>query len=235
MPSQPNHEKEDDRRIVVQKNGPYMVYGNVPVVHKEQVVSELGEPLTWKKDETLKSGHPFGLCRCGQSGHKPFCDASHIDVGFDGTETATTTPTSERQMVHEEGTQFIFKRDFALCMSSGFCGTARASYEELVEQTSNSDTRSQVIAMTERCPSGSLTYALKTDKKDIEPDLPKGIAITTEITSEGAINGPMWVTGGIPVQRSDGKPLETRNRVTLCNCGRSQCKPLCDGTHRNGK
>ena len=26
--------------------------------------------------------------------------------------------------------------------------------------------------------------------------------------------------------------METRNRVTLCNCGLSCNKPLCDGTHR---
>ena len=40
------------------------------------------------------------------------------------------------------------------------------------------------------------------------------------------------MTGGIPVVRSDGQPFETRNRVTLCRCGHSQAKPLCDGTHR---
>jgi CDGSH-type Zn-finger protein/uncharacterized Fe-S cluster protein YjdI len=27
--------------------------------------------------------HP-ALCRCGRSGLKPFCDATHLDVGFDG-------------------------------------------------------------------------------------------------------------------------------------------------------
>ncbi len=33
------------------------------------------------------------------------------------------------------------------------------------------------------------------------------------------------MTGGIPVERADGKPLEVRNRVTLCNCGHSCNKP----------
>jgi CDGSH-type Zn-finger protein len=42
----------------------------------------------------------------------------------------------------------------------------------------------------------------------------------------------LWVTGGIPVVRSDGQPFETRPRMTLCRCGHSQMKPLCDGTHR---
>ena len=68
---------------------------------------------------------------------------------------------------------------------------------------------------------------------EIEADLPQQISIVTEITSDGAIQGPLWVTGGIPILRSDGQPCEIRNRVTLCNCGRSQIKPLCDGSHRD--
>jgi hypothetical protein len=78
-----------------------------------------------------------------------------------------------------------------------------------------------------------LTYRIEADAPDIEPDLPQQIADTTEITDDGPIAGPLWVTGGIPIERSDGQPLETRNRVTLCNCGASSIKPLCDGTHRH--
>jgi len=88
------------------------------------------------------------------------------------------------------------------------------------------------MAMIERCPSGSLTYSIEDDGAEIEPDFPQQIAVTTEITSDGPIAGPLWVTGNIPIERADGQPLETRNRVTLCNCGLSRLKPLCDGTHR---
>jgi len=45
-------------------------------------------------------------------------------------------------------------------------------------------------------------------------------------------DGPLWVSGGIPVTRRDEKPIETRNRVTLCRWGASAVKPLCDGTHK---
>jgi hypothetical protein len=88
------------------------------------------------------------------------------------------------------------------------------------------------MAMIERCPSGSYAYALEEGEDDIEPDLPQQIAITTEITSDGPIAGPLWVTGNIPIERADGQPFETRNRVTLCSCGLSNSKPLCDGMHR---
>ena len=85
--------------------------------------------------------------------------------------------------------------------------------------------------MVERCPSGALTYRLEEDEPDLEPDLPQQIVVTTEITSDGPITGPLWVMGGIPIERANGQPFETRNRVTLCNCGNSSYKPLYDGTH----
>jgi hypothetical protein len=86
--------------------------------------------------------------------------------------------------------------------------------------------------MVERCPSGALTYRIEADGPDIELDLPQQVSLTTEITAECPIAGPLWVTGGIPIERADGQPFETRNRVTVCNCGQSHSKPLCDGTHR---
>jgi len=36
----------------------------------------------------------------------------------------------------------------------------------------------------------------------------------------------------VPITLADGTTLETRNRVTLCRCGDSANKPLCDGTHK---
>jgi CDGSH-type Zn-finger protein len=118
-------------------------------------------------------------------------------------------------------------------MQSGFCGLRNASIDQLIAATDDPKIRSLVIAMVERCPSGSLTYRIDPDGSDIEPDLPVQIAVTTEITSEGPIEGPLWVTGSISVERSDDQPFETRNRVTLCNCGQSCQKPLCDGAHRS--
>ncbi len=224
----------DDKRIIVIKNGPYIVKGVVPLVSKKQVVSEQGEPLTWQKDATISSGEEeYHLCRCGQSSNKPFCDGTHHKVGFDGTETADIDPTDRRAMEYSRGTCIIVKKDASLCMQSGFCGLREAGMVQLVAATHDTKVRSLVIAMVERCPSGALTYRIEPDGPDIEPDLPQQVAVTTEITADGPISGPLWVTGCIPVQRSDGLPFETRNRVTLCNCGQSRDKPLCDGTHRD--
>ena len=219
------------KKIVVEKNGPYVVHGDVALVRKTQVVSEYGEPMTWKKDATLETGETYKLCRCGQSGNKPFCDDTHLRIGFDGTESADTHVTADRRVIYAGGTRIVVRRDYALCIDSGFCGNRLTNVEKMVKNTADTQVRAQVIAMIERCPSGSYTYSIDAGEVDIEPDLPQQIAVTTEITSDGPIAGPLWVTGNIPIERSDGQPFETRNRVTLCCCGLSKIKPLCDGSH----
>jgi CDGSH-type Zn-finger protein len=205
------------RRIVIIKDGPYSVEGGIPLVTKTQVAASQEE---------------YQLCRCGRSSSYPFCDDTHKKVAFDGAETAETGPTERRASKFPRGSRIIVKKDATLCMDSGYCGLRDAGMSQLVAATKDSKMRSLVMAMVERCLSGALTYRIEEGEPDIEPDLPQQIAVTTEITSDGPIAGPLWVTGGIPVERSDGQPFETRNRVTLCNCGQSSRKPLCDGTHR---
>ena len=222
-----------DPKIEVTKNGPYIVHGNVKLVRKADITSEHGEPMTWQKIAVLESEEDTYLCRCGHSANKPYCDDSHLRVGFDGTETAATNTFEERKIVHEGSSGIVIKRDNSICADAGFCGNRFKKIKDLASETGESIVRAQVIAMIERCPSGSFSYAMAEGQPNIEPDLPVQVAVTTEMTDEGPIAGPLWVTGYIPVERSDGKPMETRNRVTLCRCGQSKNKPLCDGTHRD--
>ena len=234
MAAAENNKPVKGRRILVEKDGPYIVEGDIPLVSKLQVVSEHGEPLTWQKQGDIDvSPGEYRLCRCGQSKSWPFCDDSHIDVGFDGKETADTAPSETRKENFPSGTHILVRKDNSLCMESGFCGFGTANLSQLLLASKDTKVRALVMAMVERCPSGALTYRIEPDTPEIETDLPLQIALTTEITSDGPIKGPLWVTGGIPVERSDGQPFETRNRVTLCNCGNSHNKPLCDGTHRS--
>jgi CDGSH-type Zn-finger protein/uncharacterized Fe-S cluster protein YjdI len=129
-----------------------------------------------------------------------------------------------------EGAGLIVRRDGSLCIRAGFCAGRLKKVPEMMAEASDADVRAHVIGMIERCPSGTYTYAMAADGPDVEPDLPAGVAVTSE---GGGIAGSLWVTGGIPLERSDGRPFETRNRTTLCRCGRSKVKPLCDGTHRD--
>ncbi|AKB11853.1 Iron-binding zinc finger CDGSH type [Methanosarcina thermophila] len=68
--------------------------------------------------------------------------------------------------------------------------------------------------------------------KAIEPEFEKSIVVESPPRYE---QGPLWVRGGIPIESADGKLYEIRNRVTLCRCGKSKNKPLCDGSHIEGQ
>lgn len=50
-------------------SGPLWVRGGVPVESADGTVYEVRNRVT--------------LCRCGGSKNKPFCDATHVDIGFD--------------------------------------------------------------------------------------------------------------------------------------------------------
>jgi CDGSH-type Zn-finger protein/ferredoxin len=214
----------DTQRITVRSDGPYIVRGGIPLVRKKQVMSEHGEPLEWQKESDLSTQDVYRLCRCGQSSNKPFCDGTHTKIEFDGIESADVGPIAERTATLE-GQKIVVKDDRSLCMHAGFCGNRITNIWEMIKETEDAQVRAQIIAIVEKCPSGALSYAFDTEGDTVELDLPKEVIVVPD--------GPLWITGGIPVERSDWQPLETRNRVTLCRCGASAKKPLCDGTHKN--
>lgn len=214
----------ESQKISVRPNGPYIVRGGIPLVRKYQVISEHGEPLTWRTGDALSTKNTYRLCRCGQSKSKPFCDSTHTLVDFDGLETADLGLISDRETFFA-GQQIVVKDDHSLCVHSGFCGNRITNIWNMLKEPDDSLVRGQIMAMVEKCPSGTLSFALEADGQVIEPDLPKEIALIQD--------GPLWVSGSIPVERRDGQPLETRNRMTLCRCGASGNKPFCDGTHKD--
>ena len=100
--------------IKVKPFGPYLVEGDVALVKKTQIVSEFGEPLNWKKDGDIPHAETYELCRCGHSKEKPFCDSSHCDIDFEGTEDCPTpTPSLNAPEVDERGVGIVVKSDFS--------------------------------------------------------------------------------------------------------------------------
>lgn len=220
-------------KIKIIKDGPYRVTGNVPLVKKSQYCSPYGEPLEWiDGGEVEHKEGTYLLCRCGKSQTMPFCDNSHIGSNFVGEEIAITDRPFGRDLNYYGPDGFMVTKHARLCMNSGFCVLTDTDFVELTENASNLTNKARAIKMVEDCPSGSLTYKLHKNGPDVEPDLPMQIADTYECTQYGEIRGPLWVMGYIPIERADGAPFTPRNRVTLCTCGFSRIKPLCDGTHR---
>jgi CDGSH-type Zn-finger protein len=219
----------EKRRIAVLPDGPYLVYGGVPLRRKRKIVApENNAALTWRTGETLATENTYALCRCGRSGAKPFCDGTHARVGFDGTESAGVKTYEESQHVHD-GVGISAQRVGELCVHAAFCIGRTRPIAAMLADTEDSDVRSNIMGRIDHCPSGSYSYALQRGGETIEPDLPEAISVLEE---EDGLASALWVTGGVPVHRADGRPLETRNRMTLCRCGHSAGKPLCDGTHR---
>jgi CDGSH-type Zn-finger protein len=67
-------------RIIVKNNGSIRVEGDF------EIVDETGKAFD------LAGRDAIGLCRCGQSANKPFCDGSHAKCGFASAIEARALP-----------------------------------------------------------------------------------------------------------------------------------------------
>ncbi|HEY5531871.1 MAG TPA: CDGSH iron-sulfur domain-containing protein [Candidatus Anoxymicrobiaceae bacterium] len=215
------------RKIVITANGPYLVSGAVPLRREVAVPNDEGDPVEWREEEKLEPAEEYSLCRCGQSENKPYCDGSHLRAEFDGTETCD-------RLKYEEKCRRIPGPELELSDAEEYCAEARFCHPEggtwhLARHSD--DPRNKELAITQacNCPSGRLT--VWKDGKPVEPELEPSIGLVEDPAAE--CSGPLRAKGGIPIESSDGTPYETRNRVTLCRCGHSKNKPLCDGSHRS--
>jgi len=212
--------------VKVSKDGPYLVSGGVPLLDQAVCVDDDGEPRGWREGDRYPKRDSYALCRCGQSRRMPHCDGSHARVRFDGTETAVDTPYLD-QSVQFEGPELMLSDAKAYCMGAGFCHRGGGTWS-LIKRSDEPSAKKAAIEEACDCPSGRLV-AWEKDGKVVEPEFEPSIGVIEDC--HGLKSGPLWVRGRIPVESSDGKIYEVRNRMTLCGCGRSSNKPFCDGTH----
>ena len=224
-----SHSKKPSKnqRIVVSKDGPYLVSGGVPLQVQEITPNKEGLSWDWTPGKRFEAKGDVALCRCGDSKTKPFCDGSHKKVGFDGEETASSAPFAE-QAEQIEGPAMVLGDVEKLCAFARFCDPGGKIWS-LIEQTENRDVQKLVIREAMHCPSGRLVLHNKKTGKDLEEPLDPAIGIVEDPAL--GCSGPLWVMGNIPIQSADGASYEVRNRVTLCRCGRSDNKPFCNGSH----
>ena len=73
-------------KIIVRSDGPLRVEGDFEIVDVQGHVYGL-------------AGRPaIGLCRCGHSANKPFCDGSHKTAGFQDQQQARDLPPPKPQV-----------------------------------------------------------------------------------------------------------------------------------------
>jgi CDGSH-type Zn-finger protein len=214
-------------KIQVTKDGPYLVTGGVPLDQQWIETNAAGESLDYREGKIYPTSQQYALCRCGQSENKPFCDGTHKKVSFDGKETASRVPYSERAQTIE-GPALLLTDVENLCAFARFCDP-KGQVWNLVQQADTPQTRKLVEHEAGHCPSGRLVVRDRATGEAIEPKFEPSLGLIEDTAKK--VNGPIWVRGGIPVVSADGEAYEIRNRITLCRCGRSTNKPFCDGSH----
>ncbi|MCE5296218.1 MAG: CDGSH iron-sulfur domain-containing protein [Euryarchaeota archaeon] len=218
---------KQEARILITKDGPYLVSGNVPLAKEISIRDKRNVPTIWKLGGRFPDQESYALCRCGASKNKPFCDGSHSDIEFDGTETASKQPYTEVAERYE-GAELDLLDQPELCAGAQFCHRAGGIWD-FVEIATDPKAIQLAIEIAGQCPSGRLVVCEKGTESSIEPQFEKTITVLEDPGRQ--CSGPLWVKGGIPIHSSDGTEYEVRNRVTLCRCGESNNKPFCDGTH----
>jgi len=222
--------KNDTPKVMVQKDGPYEIRGDVPLAQQAIVTDAKGQSLDWKEGAHVASPDGARLCRCGHSGDKPFCDGTHLKVRFDGTETASRAPYLERAE-EIDGPEVVLTDAEPLCAFARFCDPKGRVWN--VARREGAEARAIVADEAGKCPGGRLVAWDRNTRQPLEPKLAYSLGLVQD-PSRG-VSGPLWVRGGIPVVGADGHPYEVRNRVALCRCGASSNKPFCDGSHASIK
>jgi len=223
--------KNSKMRIKICKDGPYTVYGGVPLTEQILVPDAEGLSTHWHKGKDYPVQEEYDLCRCGQSNTKPFCDLSHSETFFDGEEAASRETFDSQSEPKTVGPELELTDVVALCALARFCDRAGVVWDN-TRASDNPDAKKIALQEVGDCPAGRLVLHDR-DGKLIEPEFEPSIGLVLDpVVAE---LGPLWVRGGIPIESADGFVYEIRNRVTLCRCGKSTNKPFCDGRHTNGK
>ncbi len=190
------------------KNGPLVVKGLTNLVDSRGV--------------SLETKPAMGLCRCGESKNKPYCDGSHKESEFDDSRSPERTADKCHGYI---GQHITIYNNVLLCSHAENCvknlGSVFNEHSTPWIHPDN-DNVDNIRALIESCPSGALSYSIDGEPQPVMERPP-----TIEIEK----NGPYRVTGGIELTDADWGDGASREHYTLCRCGESKNKPFCDGTH----
>jgi len=171
--------------------------------------------------ERMEAQGDMYLCRCGDSARAPFCDGTHAKAGFAGT--SESPPAAEIRVWEGDSLRTHFNK--AACMHVFYCEPLGALRER--ELAGDAAAAAEIMRVVGACPSGALSYELKTEQPAPAP-APAPIAV--DIIEGGEIRLQAEFEINAPLQER-----QASNKATLCRCGRSKNKPWCDGRHKGRK
>lgn len=211
-------------KIKIMKDGPYLVTGGIPL--SEKIITPVGKAYVYTEGRKLAQAETYLLCRCGKSSNHPFCDGAHIAAGFIGDETATNDDYDDRADLIEGPELGLLDDD--RCAYARFCHTERGTTWRLTLKSDDPDAKAEAIKSASDCPNGRLV-ALDKNGSAFEHQYEPSIDVIQD--PEYNVSGGLFVKGHIPIESSTGELYETRNRATLCRCGKSRNTPYCDASH----
>jgi CDGSH-type Zn-finger protein len=165
------------------------------------------------------------LCRCGASERKPFCDGSHVSVGFS---SARKWRPGAGQLVDYTGSRVTVHDNRALCAHVRYCVRdlpSVFSFEKRPWIDADGATAEEIIAACRRCPSGALSCT-------VDGVLYRNYGERPPVVIASA-DGPYFLEGGVEVVGEASFEGESSEHCTLCRCGQSRNKPRCDGKHKD--
>ncbi len=164
----------------------------------------------------------FSLCRCGASKRKPFCDASHREIGFSSAREIDR-PVDRYRAYEAEGITVEDNR--TICGHLQYCIHDLPSVFNREERPwilpGGADPQA-VAELTGRCPSGALRTLIAGEPVD---------RVHTEPVVRIVEDGPYLVEGPIELDVEESLRPPVPDRYALCRCGASRNRPYCDGSH----
>jgi CDGSH-type Zn-finger protein len=207
-------------RVVISKDGPYLVTGSPPLSRQTIMTDSDGGSERWQEGETFAVAKNYALCRCGHSKNKPFCDGTHAEIGFDGTETANREPYSEQANVID-GPMMLLSDAESLCAFGRFCDTHGGVWN-LVARTDEPTTRATVLRQAENCPAGRLVAWDKATGKPVEQHLPVSIGLVEDRSNNvAARSGFVAVLPSFPPMASSMKCVTAQRCAVAVSHGTS--------------
>lgn len=215
-------------RVVVSAKGPYLVYGQPPLAIQHIVANDFGESWGFEEGQHFSTEQePTSLCRCGASKRAPYCDGSHATHRWNPKLTARAEALLDNIEI-TSGEEIILTDNPQYCAFARFCDAGGGVWSA-TETSFDEHSRRTAIRQASLCPSGRLMAWGNGQESPFECNYEPSLGLIED--DELKSSGPLWVRGGIRIERESGEAYEVRNRTTLCRCGESANKPYCDGTH----
>ena len=174
------------------------------------------------RNGAIECKEAMGLCRCGQSANKPFCDGTHKNIGFSSENQLDST---KDRLDRYRGKKITIFDNRSVCAHAGYCTDGLSAVfhygEEPFVDPDGADI-AEIIDIIGQCPSGALSYTLEDESE-------------TRIIDDASIfivpNGPYVVKGKVVLLDTAKGKGASESHCTLCRCGASKNKPFCDGSH----